>query len=132
MTTLTDTMPIPVITEAPVEQETPYMRLLKAQAERISVLQDEISVRQEELDALKAQILEQWTPGTYQAGPLKVQVKEGRRSVDASRFCKEYPAKAYPECYQLKPLPLSKLEKILTERAMSQYATVAKGSVSVS
>lgn len=106
-------------------------RLLEAQAQRISLLQDEISTRQEELDALKAQILDQWEPGTYEAGKLKVQVKEGRRSVNAAKFGKEYPAKAYPECYQLKPLPLSKLEKVLTERAVKPFTTTAKGSVTV-
>lgn len=117
--------------EPDASDEDRRMRLLAAQARRITVLQEEIRTRQDELDGLKTQILDQWAPGSYEADGLDVQVREGRRSVNANRFQKAFPAKAYPECYQLKPLPLSKLEKVLTERAMRPFTSIAKPTVVV-
>lgn len=134
MTTDTITPAVtPAITPAPaaVSDEDRRLNLLAAQARRIAILQEEISLRQDELDELKTQILDQWDAGSYEAGGLRVQVKDGRRSVNAALFQKAFPAKAYPECYQLKPLPLSKLEKVLTERAMRPYVSTAKASVTV-
>ena len=46
--------------------------LFEAQAARIVELQAEIASRQEEVDELKARILDSHPVGTYQAGSLKV------------------------------------------------------------
>ena len=53
-------------------------RLLEMQAQRIAILQEEISQRQEEVDALKRQILETHEIGAYKAGYLTVKVLNGR------------------------------------------------------
>jgi hypothetical protein len=68
--------------------------LFAAQAARIVELQAEIAIRQEEVDELKARILDSHPAGTYQAGNLKVQVKPGARRINAGTFEKAYPATA--------------------------------------
>lgn len=106
--------------------------LFEAQAARIVELQDEIAIRQEEVDELKARILDSHPVGTYQAGNLKVQVKPGARRINAGTFEKAYPATKYPGAYQLRPRPLSQLEKLLTSDAVADYAMSGKPMVVVS
>ncbi len=91
--------------------------LFAAQAARIVELQAEIASRQEEIDNLKSLILDSHPVGTYQAGNLKVQVKPGARRINAGTFEKAYPATKYPGAYQLRPRPLSQLEKLLSADA---------------
>lgn len=105
---------------------------LFAQAARIVELQAEIASRQEEVDDLKARILDSHPAGTYQAGNLKVQVKPGARRINAGTFEKAYPATKYPGAYQLKPRPLSQLEKLLSADAVADYAMSGKPMVVVS
>lgn len=64
--------------------------LFEAQAARIVELQAEIASRQDEVDELKARILDSHPAGTYQAGDLKVQVKPGARRINAGTFEKAY------------------------------------------
>ena len=106
--------------------------LFAAQAARIVELQAEIASRQEEIDNLKSLILDSHPVGTYQAGNLKVQVKPGARRINAGTFEKAYPATKYPGAYQLKPRPLSQLEKLLTSDAVADYAMSGKPMVVVS
>ena len=81
--------------------------LFEAQAARIVELQAEIASRQDEVDELKARILDSHPAGTYQATK-------------------------YPEAYQLKPRPLSQLEKLLSADAVAGYAMSGKPTVVVS
>lgn len=106
--------------------------LFEAQAARIVELQAEIAIRQEEVDELKARILDSHPAGTYQAGNLKVQVKPGARRINAGTFEKAYPATKYPGAYQLRPRPLSQLEKLLSADAVADYAMSGKPTVVVS
>lgn len=106
--------------------------LFAAQAARIVELQAEIASRQEEVDELKARILDSHPAGTYQAGNLKVQVKPGARRINAGTFEKAYPATKYPGAYQLRPRPLSQLERLLTADAVADYAVSGKPTVVVS
>lgn len=85
--------------------------LFEAQAARIVELQAEIASRQEEIDELKARILDSHPVGTFE---------------------KDYPATKYPGAYQLKPRPLSQLEKLLTVDAVAGYAVSGKPTVVVS
>ena len=101
--------------------------LFAAQAARIVELQAEIASRQEE-----ARILDSHPVGTYQAGNLKVQVKPGARRINAGTFEKAYPATKYPGAYQLRPRPLSQLEKLLSADAVADYAMSGKPMVVVS
>lgn len=106
--------------------------LFAAQAARIVELQAEIASRQEEIDNLKSLILDSHPVGTYQAGNLKVQVKPGARRINAGTFEKAYPATKYPGAYQLRPRPLSQLEKLLSADAVADYAMSGKPTVVVS
>lgn len=106
--------------------------LFEAQAARIVELQAEIASRQEEIDNLKSLILDSHPVGTYQAGNLKVQVKPGARRINAGTFEKAYPATKYPGAYQLRPRPLSQLERLLTADAVADYAVSGKPTVVVS
>ena len=92
----------------------------------------EIDSRQEEVDELKARILDSHPVGTYQAGNLKVQVKPGARRINAGTFEEAYPATKYPGAYQLRPRPLSQLEKLLSADAVADYAMSGKPMVVVS
>ena len=83
-------------------------------------------------DNLKSLILDSHPVGTYQAGNLKVQVKPGARRINAGTFEKAYPATKYPGAYQLRPRPLSQLEKLLTADAVADYAMSGKPTVVVS
>ena len=80
----------------------------------------------------KARILDSHPAGTYQAGNLKVQVKPGARRINAGTFEKAYPATKYPGAYQLRPRPLSQLEKLLSADAVAGYAMSGKPTVVVS
>lgn len=106
--------------------------LFELQAKRIASLQAEIMERQDEIDMLKSLILDSHPAGTYMAGELKVQVKPGARRVDGRRFEKTYPAAQYPDCYQLRPKPLSQLEKLLTTEKVEAYMVSGKPTVVVS
>lgn len=119
-------------TEAVNPDEGLRQGLFEAQAARIVELQAEIASRQEEVDELKARILDSHPAGTYQAGQLKVQVKPGARRINAGTFEKAYPATKYPGAYQLKPRPLSQLEKLLSADAVADYAMSGKPTVVVS
>ena len=103
--------------------------LFEAQAVRIVELQAEIASRQEEIDNLKSLILDSHPVGTYLAGNLKVQVKPGARRINAGTFEKAYPATKYPGAYQLRPRPLSQLERLLTADAVADYAVSGKPTV---
>ena len=61
-----------------------------------------------------------------------MQVKPGARRINAGTFEKAYPATKYPGAYQLKPRPLSQLEKLLTVDAVAGYAVSGKPTVVVS
>ncbi|WEV68740.1 hypothetical protein OZX73_05460 [Bifidobacterium sp. ESL0775] len=77
--------------------------LLMAQARKIVSLQAEIEERQQKVDQLKQDILDTHEPGTYVAGGLKVQVREGSKRLNAGRFQKKFPAADYPELYKIAP-----------------------------
>ena len=61
-----------------------------------------------------------------------MQVKPGARRINAGTFEKAYPATKYPGAYQLRPRPLSQLEKLLSADAMADYAMSGKPTVVVS
>ncbi|WP_190972635.1 hypothetical protein [Bifidobacterium tissieri] len=107
-------------------------RLLTAQADRIAQLTEEIHARQQEVDDLKRQILDAYAPGSYTAGRLTVKIQAGRRTLKATDFQKAYPAAEHPECYRVQPLPLSQLERKLTDTVMADYTTTGRPTVSVS
>lgn len=103
--------------------------LLARQAMRIADLTEQIKTRQEEIDAIKRQILDTHEPGTYQAGGLKVQVKTGSRRLDAKKFAAAYKPTEHPELFELKPKSLSGVERLVG--ALNLEGMVVQGASTV-
>lgn len=106
--------------------------LFAAQAARIVELQAEIASRQEEIDNLKSLILDSHPVGTYQGRQPEGAGQAGRAPHQRRHVRKAYPATKYPGAYQLRPRPLSQLEKLLSADAVADYAMSGKPMVVVS
>lgn len=100
-------------------------------AQRIAVLQDEINIREEELASLKSQLLNSYDIGVYQAGDLKVSIQRGKRRLDTKRFQERFPVASNPKCYEVSPLSLSKLEKLVGSETLGDLIVRSKESVKV-
>lgn len=121
----------PSMDTVPVERRDEALKadLLARQAMRIADLTEQIKTRQEEIDAIKRQILDTHEPGTYQAGGLKVQVKTGSRRLDAKKFTAAYKPTEHPELFELKPKSLSSVEKLVG--ALNLEGMVVQGASTV-
>lgn len=135
MTTTSETLLAPPappsMDTVPVERRDEALKadLLARQATRIADLTEQIKTRQEEIDAIKRQILDTHEPGTYQAGGLKVQVKTGSRRLDAKAFAAKFRPTEHPELFELKPKSLSSVEKLVG--ALNLEGMVVQGASTV-
>ena len=135
MTTTSETLLAPPappsMDTVPVERRDEALKadLLARQAMRIADLQAQKEACQEEIDAIKRQILDTHEPGTYQAGGLKVQVKTGSRRLDAKAFTAEFKPTEHPELFELKPKSLSSVEKLVG--ALTLEGMVVQGASTV-
>ncbi len=135
MTTTSETLLAPPappsMDTVPVERRDEALKadLLARQAMRIADLQAQKEACQEEIDAIKRQILDTHEPGTYQAGGLKVQVKTGSRRLDAKKFAATYKPTEHPELFELKPKSLSSVEKLVG--ALNLEGMVVQGASTV-
>ena len=102
--------------------------LLEAQAKRVAQLQEEIKTREDEVAGIKNSILDQWQPGSYTAGNLTVQVKEGARTINAAKFSKTFPPTEYPDLYKLSP-DSKEARKQLGEQQLAPVMISRKPSV---
>lgn len=75
-----------------------------------------LKARKAELDQqisdLTELILRHTQEGKYQAGDLTLTVTAGNRTIDPVKFMTQFPVEQYPEYYELKPMALSKVEKL--------------------
>lgn len=124
----------PSMDTVPVERRDEALKadLLARQAMRIADLTEQIRTRQEEIDAIKRQILDTHEPGTYQAGGLKVQVKTGSRRLDAKKFAAAYKPTEHPELFELKPKSLSGVERLIGSIALQGMVVQGASTVVVS
>lgn len=135
MTTTSETLLAPPappsMDTVPVERRDEALKadLLARQAMRIADLQAQKDACDEEIDAIKRQILDTHEPGTYQAGGLKVQVKTGSRRLDAKKFAATYKPTEHPELFELKPKSLSSVEKLVG--ALNLEGMVVQGASTV-
>ena len=135
MTTTSETLLAPPappsMDTVPVERRDEALKadLLARQAARIADLQAQKEACDEEIDAIKRQILDTHEPGTYQAGGLKVQVKTGSRRLDAKKFTAAYRPTEHPELFELKPRSLSSVEKLVG--ALNLEGMVVQGASTV-
>lgn len=135
MTTTSETLLAPPappsMDTVPVERRDEALKadLLARQAMRIADLQAQKEACDEEIDAIKRQILDTHEPGTYQAGGLKVQVKTGSRRLDAKKFTAAYRPTEHPELFELKPKSLSSVERLVG--ALNLEGMVVQGASTV-
>lgn len=135
MTTTSETLLAPPappsMDTVPVERRDEALKadLLARQAMRIADLQAQKEACDEEIDAIKRQILDTHEPGTYQAGGLKVQVKTGSRRLDAKAFAAKFRPTEHPELFELKPKSLSSVEKLVG--ALNLEGMVVQGASTV-
>ncbi|MGY5202403.1 hypothetical protein ACW9VS_02870 [Bifidobacterium adolescentis] len=135
MTTTSETLLAPPappsMDTVPVERRDEALKadLLARQAMRIADLQAQKESCDEEIDAIKRQILDTHEPGTYQASGLKVQVKTGSRRLDAKKFAAAYKPTEHPELFELKPKSLSSVEKLVG--ALNLEGMVVQGASTV-
>lgn len=124
----------PSMDTVPVERRDEALKadLLARQAMRIADLQAQKEACQEEIDAIKRQILDTHEPGTYQAGGLKVQVKTGSRRLDAKKFAAAYKPTEHPELFELKPKSLSSVEKLVGALNLEDMVVQGASTVVVS
>ena len=66
----------------------------------------------QQISDLTELILRHTQEGKYQAGDLTLTVTAGNRTIDPVKFMGQFPVEQYPEYYELKPMALSKVEKI--------------------
>lgn len=114
-----------------VEEKTQREALLAAQARKIVDLQAQGERIQEQVDRLKAQILDQWPEGTYQAGGVKVSVRAGAKTINTSQFRQEFPPEERPNLYKLTP-DLTAARKQLGEERLARLMSSRKPTVVIS
>lgn len=66
----------------------------------------------QQINDLTEFILRHTQDGRYEAGDLTLTVSAGNRTIDPKAFTAMFPVEQYPEYYELKPMALSKVEKI--------------------
>lgn len=80
---------------------------------------------------LKSQLLNSYDIGVYQAGDLKVSIQRGKRRLDTKRFQERFPVASNPKCYEVSPLSLSKLEKLVGSETLGDLIVRGRESVKV-
>lgn len=115
--------------EAVVEQQ--KHDLLVAQAKRIVSLQARIKESQDEIDRLKGLILDAYPVGSYDAGNLKVTVRQGASRLDEKKFQAKYPVRENPGLYMTKPNTTA-IKKAIAPVELEDVYTSGKATVVVS
>lgn len=85
--------------------------LTQAALQLADLKQRKASIDQQITD-LTELILRHAQDGRYEAGDLTLTVTAGNRTIDPVKFMGQFPVEQYPEYYELKPMALSKVEKI--------------------
>ena len=106
--------------------------LLDRQAARIIELQDEIDTRQQEIDHLKAMILDTLPEGTHHTPTgRKVTIRKAPARLDTSRLQADYPADAYPQLYK-RTLDTANVRHEFSPQALTAYEKTGRPTVTVS
>lgn len=66
----------------------------------------------QQINDLTEFILRHAQDGRYETGELTLTVTAGNRTIDPVKFMGQFPVEQYPEYYELKPMALSKIEKL--------------------
>lgn len=112
------------------EDEQAKARELEGWAKRIVNLRVTIEEAEAEIKRIKEQILKKYESGSYAAGALTVQVREGAKRLNAEKFMKAYPAARHARFYELKP-KMSAIREEVPPAALASFQTASKPSVVV-
>ena len=92
-------------------QDTETIDLTQAALQLADLKQRKNAIDQQ-INDLTALILRHTHDGRYEAGDLTLTVTAGNRTIDPVKFMSQFPVEQYPEYYELKPMALSKIEKL--------------------
>lgn len=97
-----------------------------ALADQLKMVQDTINSLKERETSLKQQLVEMTTDGkgfTTTSG-IKVTYRKQPARLDTAKFTLAFPLESNPECYEARPLALSKLTKLKGLEALQQAGAV--------
>lgn len=99
-----------------------------ALADQLKMVQDTINSLKERETDLKRQLVEATTDGkgfTTISG-IKVTYRHQPARLDAAKFALAFPLESNPECYEARPLALSKLTKLKGLEALQEAGAVTE------
>ena len=99
-----------------------------ALADQLKMVQDTINSLKERETDLKRQLIEMTTDGkgfTTISG-IKVTYRRQPARLDTAKFTLAFPLESNPECYEAKPLALSKLTKLKGLEALQEAGAVTE------
>lgn len=111
-------------------EETPVEGPMSADAlaDQLKMVQDTINSLKERETNLKRQLVEATTDGkgfTTTSG-IKVTYRRQPARLDTAKFTLAFPLESNPECYEAKPLALSKLTKLKGLEALQQAGAITE------
>ena len=99
-------------------------------ADQLKQVQDTINSLKERETMLKQQLVEATSDGKGFTTPngVKVTYRHQPARLDTSRFQLAFPLDSNPECYEAKPLALSKLTKLKGEETLQQAGVITEAT----
>lgn len=111
-------------------EETPVEGPMSADAlaDQLKMVQDTISSLKERETDLKRQLVEVTSDGKgfTTASGVKVTYRKQPTRLDTAKFTLAFPLESNPECYEAKPLALSKLTKLKGLEALQEAGAVTE------
>lgn len=101
-----------------------------ALADQLKMVQDTINSLKERETDLKRQLIEATTDGkgfTTTSG-IKVTYRRQPARLDTTKFTLAFPLESNPECYEARPLALSKLTKLKGLETLQQAGAIAEAT----
>lgn len=113
-------------------EETPVEGTMSADAlaDQLKMIQDTINSLKERETDLKQQLVEATTDGkgfTTVSG-IKVTYRHQPARLDTAKFTLAFPLESNPECYEARPLALSKLTKLKGLEALQEAGAVTEAT----
>lgn len=100
-------------------------------AKEIAVLQLEIKSRQDRCTILKDEVKTLFAPGVYEAGDLKVTVRQPAGRLDETKFKEAYPAAQNAALYRIVPNTTA-IKKAIAPDDLKKFQKFGGSSVTVS
>lgn len=97
-------------------------------ADQLKQVQDTITMLKQREADLKRQLVEATSDGKGFTTPngVKVTYRRQPERLDTAKFTLAFPLESNPECYEAKPLALSKLAKLKGEETLQQAGVITE------